>query len=336
MSRGTLLTAAILVVLSTAACSPPPDDESAPKWQEAFDATEEGWLLSVSGRSPDGIYAVGGRQGDGTILRYDGASWGRVELSEKVPILTWVHCFPDGRPIVAGNDGTIIWRREDGWEIQETPTDQNHWGVWGETRDEVWAVGGNGDPASGEATVMRYDGSSWTSVQVPDLRHDGVNALFKVWGTSPDNVYMVGQNGTILHWDGSRLVDESPDTDKDLISLWGSGPDNVAVVGGRGNGVLVHWDGSNWTPKSLKPLIGLNGIWVRDSETAWVDGAKGTIAKVDPTAAEPEPAVTRIDTPLAFHAIFGLKGTGLYAVGGNLSMPGATHRGVAYHRKSTE
>ena len=197
-------------------------------------------------------------------------------------------------------------------------------------------MGGNGNPKDGKPTVIRYDGSKWSNVTVPDLKHDGVHALFKVWGTASDNVYMVGQNGTILHWNGSKLVDETPDTDKDLISLWGTGEDNILVVGGRGNGVLARWDGESWSTHSLAPLLGMNGIWVRDRKHAWITGARGTIAHVDPTADTIEPTVERVDTRRDFHAIFGLAGDGLFAVGGNLNMPSGPFHGIAYRGRETE
>jgi hypothetical protein len=66
-------------------------------------------------------------------------------------------------------------------------------GVWGNTSDDVWAVGGNAT----NGTVLRLDGRSWTSIPVADV--DRVNTLAAVWGSAPHDVWAVGVGGTILH-----------------------------------------------------------------------------------------------------------------------------------------
>lgn len=310
-------------------------DEEEAKWRSSAGVEELGWVLSVAGRSADEIYAVGGVPDRGGIRRFDGEDWRSVSVPGETPLLTWVHCFDDGRPVVAGFRGRVLWRRGDGWELQKTPTDQNLWGIWGRARDDVWAVGGDGDAISGSPTILHWDGERWDELEIPELARDGVRAFFKVWGTGPDDVYAVGQNGAIVRWNGERLVDESPDTRKDLISIWGNSG-RIAAVGGRGNGVVAIRDGGAWEVRSLKPLIGTSGIWVPNPRTAWVAGAGGVIARVDLTSDSLERDVFELDTELDFHAIFGLEGTGLYAVGGNIDRPAGPYRGTAYHRGAIE
>jgi hypothetical protein len=47
----------------------------------------------------------------------------------------------------------------------------------------------------GERSVLRFDGSAWRQV-----RHLPTVALARdVWGSSPTNVFVVGENGAILH-----------------------------------------------------------------------------------------------------------------------------------------
>lgn len=315
-------------------CPPPDDSEPELDWERTFEAEEFGWVMSAAGRSADAVYAVGGAPSDGAVRRYDGDEWSSVDVPTDLQLATWVHCFEDGRPVVTAFGGTVLWREDGEWRRDDVPTDQDLWGVWGASRDDVWAVGGS--EGASEPVILRYDGSEWTSVEVPDLAHDNVSQLFKVWGTGPDDVYIVGQNGTVVHWNGEELRDRSPDTRKDLISVWGAGPDRVAVAGGRGNGVLALRDGSSWSVGSLRPLIGVNGIWVADRETAWVAGADGRIARVDLTSDDFDKEVTRVDTDRDFHAIYGLPDTGLWAVGGNLDRPGGPHRGTAWFRGAVD
>lgn len=315
--------------LMAVGCSPGPDS---PTWERAFDADEAGWLMTVAGQSGGPVWAGGGEPDDGTIRRRSGGGWTEVELPGEAPRVNWIHVFEEGPVVAATRNGGVLWRRDGSWEWTTTPTDQNLWGVWGSSPDDVWAVGGDARDASQRA-ILRYDGEQWRELSSPDLSASGVGAFFKVWGTGPDHVFIVGQNGTVLHWDGESLQEEQVDTELDLISLWGAGPESVTAVGGRANGVLAHWDGSSWTTHSLAPLAGMNGIWVRDETTAWIAGARGTVARVDPTADSPDPEATRVGTRRDFHAINGVSSLGLFAVGGNLKERDGPYRGTAYRRE---
>lgn len=344
MKRRRVGACAVLVAFAFLTGCPPgggDEDESAdagpeqPSWQEAFDAHDRGWFLSVAGRSDDQMYAVGGEPGDGGMMRREGGDWRSVDLPDDVPLLTWVHCFEDGQPVVAGDDGTILWKRDGEWEVQQTPTDQNLWGVWGTSPENVWAVGGNGDEATGEPTVIRYDGTSWSTVEVPDLEHVDVHALFKVWGTGPDDVFIVGQQGLVLRWNGEELVEQFTGTSEDLISLWGTGGDNIVAIGGRSVGVVARWNGIEWTSTRLDGLPGMNGIWMQRPDRAWIAGVNGYLGSLDPEAPLETLEIVRIETQKNFHAIYGLDGAGLFSVGGTLTSRDGPFEGIAMERELT-
>lgn len=318
----------VCVALVVAGCSSEPESSG---WSTAFDADEAGWLMTVAGRQGGPVWAGGGMPDDGTIYRRHDDGWSEAELPDDVPRVNWIHVFDDGSVWAAARGGEILRRSSGEWVSHSTPTEQNLWGVWGANTDDVWAVGGDARE-TGSHVILRWNDEEWREIDAPELSASGVGAFFKVWGTGPDNVFIVGQNGTVLHWDGETLEEEPVETELDLISLWGSGPDSVTAVGGRANAVLAHWDGSSWTTHSLAPLAGMNGIWVRDETTAWIAGARGTIARLDPTAESPDPEVTRLDTRRDFHAINGVGGMGLFAVGGNLKEPDGPYRGLAYFK----
>ncbi|MFB6264140.1 MAG: WD40/YVTN/BNR-like repeat-containing protein [Bradymonadaceae bacterium] len=288
------------------------------QWREPFDAREFGWLLSVAGHSPDDVYAVGGTPADGRIMHWDGESWSEMSVPDGVPLINWVHVFDDGTPIFAGNNGTILRRRGGDWQVQDPPTDQDLWGVWGASTNDIWSVGGSGTE-EGEAVVVRNRGDGWKKVDVPELERPNVFAFFKVWGMGPDDVYIVGQRGAVLHWDGQELTEQFVGSSKDMISVWGSGPDDVSIIGGRAGAVLAHWDGSEWTAHDVPGLPGANGIWMPREGVAWVAGNAGRLARVriqkDGLSVRRAPYRTRLD----FHAIFGFSGRQLYSVGGSLS-----------------
>lgn len=300
-------------------------------WSEAFDATEIGWLMHVWGPSGDDLYAVGGEPDRGVVVHFDGDAWTPAELGVDVPLLNWSFGFGPDDVWTVGNGGTILHWDGSSWtrHALDPATDQDLWGIWGASTDDLWAVGGNGR-AEGQATIYRWDGVAWTAMAVPELMRERVWAFFKVWGTATDDVWIVGQSGAILHWDGAALVEHGAGTGLDLISVWGTGRDRVAAVGGRGNGVLATWDGTSWRSTDLAPLPGMNGVWMRHPDVVHAVGQFGTIVTIDFDTHEYEPDYQ--DTAHALHAIYGDPGGTLTTVGGNLSDVSGPYRGIALSR----
>jgi len=312
----------------------PDDPAPAAGWTEAFDATSVGWLMNVWGPAPDDLYAVGGdpsRPDGGVVMHYDGHAWSRVDLGLAVPLMNWCYGFGPGDVTVVGADGTVVHWDGTRWERRPTPTTQRLWGVWGAGPNDMWTVGGNA-LADGDATLLHWDGTDWSVVTPPAVTRANVFAYFKVWGTSAGNVYAVGQRGIVIHYDGASWteVDTGLTSSQDLISLWGTGPDHLVIVGGRGNGVVVALDGTTWRTRSLSPLPGLNGIWMRNPGVAHVVGIEGTIATLDFATLD----YTDVDTGTrtAYHAIFGDSSGRVTAVGGNLLAGAGPYTGLASTR----
>jgi hypothetical protein len=58
--------------------------------------------------------------------------------------------------------------------------------------------------------------------------------LNDVWGSGSSDVWVVGGNGTVLHWDGSAWTRVTSGTSEALLSVWGSGPGDIWAVGTYG------------------------------------------------------------------------------------------------------
>jgi len=317
------------LVMATAGCSSEPPEERPTGWQPAFDASASGWLLSTWGPAADDVWVVGGTESVGLARHFDGKQWADVDVGVAVPLLNWVFGFGPDDVTLVGNAGTVLHLEGGSWVQQPTPTDQNLWGVWGASPDDLWSVGGSGKK-DGDATILHFDGSSWQSVTVPTLQKAGVNAFFKVWGTSATNVYVVGQKGAVLHFDGSTWKEELVGASDDLIALWGTTPDDIVAVGGRAIGIVSTWDGSTWQTRSLAPLPGLNGVWYRKTGRVHVAGVAGTLGILDP--ADGSLRDESRDTPLDLHGIHGTAGGRLVAVGGNFEGPVPPYQGIAVER----
>jgi hypothetical protein len=112
------------------------------------------------------------------------------------------------------------------------------------------------------------------------------NRIRGMGGTANDDVWLVGDGNTVLHWDGERWNDERRGLRGiDLYSVWAAGRNDVWAVGDHGvryrfndyapavslyerlsepgGGVILHFDGTAWTPD---PTIG----------TRWAHAVSGT------------------------------------------------------------
>lgn len=301
------------------------------EWRSAFDAeaADSGWLLSTWGNSDDRRYAVGGESDRGVLLAFDGSDWAESDIPD-VPLLNWVFGFGQDDVWAVGNGGNILHFDGDDWTSETSPTTEDLWGVWGAEPDDLWAVGGSGRPDA-EAVLLRYDGSDWSEVEVPEVEDAGVRALFKVWGSGAENVFVVGQSGLLLQYDGDAWQQHDLGVGEDLIAVWGTGPDDVTVVGGRASGVVGHYDGDEWRSELLIGTPGINGVWMGSEGLAHLAVAGGRIGVLE-VAELDEPELLNQETSLDFHGIYGTSGK-LTAVGGNFNiLPGNQQLGIALER----
>ena len=63
-----------------------------------------------------------------------------------------------------------------------------------------------------------------------------------VWGSSSTDVFAVGDEGTILHYDGSTWSPMESGLKKVLNAVWGTSGTDVFVAGD--GGTILHYDGS--------------------------------------------------------------------------------------------
>jgi len=106
------------------------------------------------------------------------------------------------------------------------------------------------------------------------------NNLNSIWGTATDNIYAVGDSGTILKYNVTWSTISS--TGDNLNGIWGSAYNDIYVVGD--NGTILHYDGNNWSAITPKPTLNnLNSIWVGSSTNILAAGDSGTILYSDGT-----------------------------------------------------
>jgi len=92
--------------------------------------------------------------------------------------------------------------------------------------------------------ILHYDGNSWSVV---DHGITEVVEFLHIWGTSADNIYLVGlhdddiagERGVIYHYDGKSWTDMGVKCSALLYSVSGSSDASLFSVGG--NGDILHF-----------------------------------------------------------------------------------------------
>jgi hypothetical protein len=99
-------------------------------------------------------------------------------------------------------------------------------------------------------------------------------SLRSVWAASTSDVWAVGDNGLIIHFDGgSWSVVASPTTAK-LNGVFGSASNDVWAVGDEG--VILRWDGGTWSSEASPTDAGLSAVWAEAGLVVSV-GERGSI-----------------------------------------------------------
>jgi len=133
-------------------------------------------------------------------------------------------------------------------------------GVWGTSRDDLFAVGMEavtvGNEASWHGVIVHWDGASWSKT-TSDIR----GSFRALGGSGPNDVFAVGDEENtrpaVQHWNGNTWSRISPPAaGQTLSAVWASGPRDV-FVGGAG---VFKWDGTEWTDLQA-PLSTVLGLW---------------------------------------------------------------------------
>lgn len=114
---------------------------------------------------------------------------------------------------------------------------------------------------------------TWKSIVSPTNQ-----TLRKVWGTSANDVFAVGDGGTIVHWDGAAWSAMASGTVSDLRGLWGTSATNVYAAGGTQGAptTLLRYDGAKWSVVSSPAFVSASSFWDvfgTGPNDVWVVGA---------------------------------------------------------------
>ncbi len=184
--------------------------------------------------------------------------------------------------------------------------------VWGRAADDVYVVGGQGDSAA----IAHWNGVDFEWQE----NTGGSRAWWVFGFADPPSTYVVGEHGMGLRREGDGpWMEWRTGVEDTLFGVWGTAPDDLWVVGGDvvdGPPILRRWDGESWhdamlpdfgeaTPKTLFK------VWGDAHDRVYAAGDRGVMMRYDGTS------WTLMDAP-EVDAVLTVHGgpAGVWAVGG--------------------
>jgi len=323
--RRVLLPVALLAAALLAGC---PDPSPAPPqpWQLLGQDLDQA-LMGVGGSAADDVWMVGASRNvldpDGPlVLQWDGAAWTRHKTGQR-NALWWVHAFADG-PIFIGGAGATVLRHDRGapgsFARMRTPglANQTVYGVWGSSPSDVWAVGGI---AGRSCFVWHFDGDIWSDVRLPEpmLKDPAgeVPSCLKVWGRGPDDVWIVGGRGLVMHSQAGGGLEIVPtDTTSPLFTVHGDA-EEVVMVGGASNGFAVDYREGEFVDRTPSAVGLIQGVCLDKGGAGYAVGAGGVV--FERTKDAWKTINTGINyTAQSLHAVWMDPDGGVWTVGGNV------------------
>lgn len=215
-----------------------------------------------------------------------------------------MHALTDGRVFACGDSGTVLEYSESQWKkLPTTNSDLSVHCLWSDYQGGVYAGCAMGK-------IYHYDGKVWNLAY--DLELD--LTILSMWGSGPNSIFAVGDEGLVLHWNGLMWRRLISGTKSALYSVWGYDDQHLLAVGDFG--LVLRWNGENWAEFYAGTENFLFDIWGDALDNIFIVGLSGTLVHFNGQKWDLIPTRARGD----LMAIDGLPSKQAYAVGthGNL------------------
>lgn len=246
-----------------------------------YDIKALGYILySIKGTSLENAYAVG-LTGEVLVLRDLGWYDQSVATAEDFKD---VAVFDDKSAVVVGTNGVIYSISPNGTSnLLTSPTVNTLNGIYSSdlaAKTDIWAVGVGG------VIIRSTDGINFTSVTSPTA-----DELLSISGDGPNNIYAVGVNGTVIHWNGISWTSQTLAGGYVLNTVAMSFEDLDDVWIGAQGGHVFHkgpYDSAFTEADVTSTTEGLFGSWLKSPNVMWMVGGNGTIIRYAPYAIFPD------------------------------------------------
>ena len=164
-------------------------------------------------------------------------------------------------------------------------------------------------------TITACAGPGETPVVPPDFDWVWSNPLPQgarlegISGVSASDIWAVGVNGAIIHYDGTQWSVQSIGTGYRLNDVWAVGTNDIFAVGL--NGTIIHYDGTDWAEQNSGVTTQLWEVWGTSSNDVFAVGQDGTILHYDGTSWTQQPSGTTMN----LYSLWGSSGSDVFAGG---------------------
>ncbi len=135
--------------------------------------------------------------------------------------------------------------------------------------------------------AFHFNGQDFTRYDPGNSTFPGMPSINAIWGSSPEDVYFVGDHGSIVHYDGSGFIRLESGTDVDLTDIRGVNADSAWCAGwdlatghsviyeiknqtvhliyefdGHGNNSIKGFDYHSPVAESVWPDLKANILWI--------------------------------------------------------------------------
>ena len=208
------------------------------------------------------------------------APWHRVpEVGAGDGDVLWSGWAGDGEVFVVGDEGMIL-RYTGGadssgrqWQRMEAPGKLPLHSLWGPRADALIAVGWMG-------CVLHFDGSEWHQRRGGVVDEKGRFAacaentpLFSIDGNAEGKAWAVGDDGMILHFDGSDWSEEPSPTSINLRAVACAPNGTVYAAGGEGTVLKRDLDG-RWVSLDCPLGSGFQAMLLLDDDELLLAGGR--------------------------------------------------------------
>lgn len=192
----------------------------------------------------------------------------------------WSGTVVDNNLIVVGDEGMVL--RYNGatdsngrlWQPMEVPSKLPLHGIWGLSLESLFAVGWMG-------CILHYDGTQWRSVRggVIDQQTERFAAcaentpLFAIDGNQQGLAWAVGDNGTVLHFDGVSWQHETSNTTMNLRAVLCTN-DNIVYAAGADGTVLQRDAQGQWSNLNCPLSSGFHTLLMLEDGSLLLGGGR--------------------------------------------------------------
>lgn len=166
-----------------------------------------------------------------------------------------------------------------GWELKRIPFIGQCSAVLYPPLQAVWALNENEIYFSNGGSLVYYDGVAFQMDCGMNALLEG--AITKIWGTEANNLYVVGREGTIVHYNGQNWKKLQSHTSSPINDIWGTYniKDDAYLIlctasisGSEKKLLQIHSDGSvteiDWSSQNKN----LHSVWFQDATNIFLCG----------------------------------------------------------------